>query len=219
MCDKCSRLAPGENDFVDRHIPRLRAGARFDRRGWASNTTGSLQLTRDLNDLVFTEINGGAGGRGVTLPISQLSEAKRTARESAVLLLVMHSRKEHRFVAAKESEARAWVEALRFAQHRSTKLRGAVSPDTRALPCHQRGHSVQPGAEAIPTGGVRAEEEKSSGHSAFSFESKNASHCGSQHLLAFSHPKLPYLRRRTLNLEKLDRTAIGKSGMTWQKSE
>ena len=125
VCDECFRQAPRENEFVDLHLPRLRAGTKVRRRGLLASTPGTLQLNREGDTLEFTEDGGGGGGSGgakVAIALAHIQDMRASAGSTWVLISLNPANgnwTEQQFDASTAREQQEWLAAVREAAARA----------------------------------------------------------------------------------------------------
>lgn len=114
VCDRCFVEAPQENEFVDRHAPRLRAGANVQRTGFFGATPGSLRVSKTLETLTFTESKSGSSFPFQLKAVEEVRHQPRKDDASFTLVVALeHDRvAEHTFRTTGSQECGAWVRAL-----------------------------------------------------------------------------------------------------------
>lgn len=117
VCDDCFNQAPRENEFVDRHAPRLRAGAKLERQGLFRATPGTLRTDGALSKLTWEE---SASGKAEVVQLRHVESVRyEPRRDECVFALVLAlddgGKSEHTFCTSNKQECVAWVQALREA--------------------------------------------------------------------------------------------------------
>jgi hypothetical protein len=120
VCDKCFREVPSENEFVEFHLPTLRAGHKFNKRGdflhLFSVTPGVLQLSRIGDALLFTEDKSKLSHH---ISLATIAEAQKRSADVPTWVIIDEDGKEIKFESDDTDACLKWISATEQAAKRT----------------------------------------------------------------------------------------------------
>jgi len=112
VCDRCCNEAPLENQFVESHLPRLRAGSSFFRHGGPlgviGGAQGHLSLAKAGDCLIFNTNRGSVD----EYQLAKIIHVDQPRSSPVLWVLQFEDKREVSFDARDASESFAWARAV-----------------------------------------------------------------------------------------------------------